>query len=59
LSRVDVVQHARRWLETLPPARGRVMRLRRIPHQPDLPLSLPANEARAPRPRGEGRRRRR
>ena len=59
VSRVDVVQLAQRWSETLPSARGRVVRLRRIAHQADLPLNLPATEARAPRPRGEGSWRRR
>jgi hypothetical protein len=56
ISRADLIQLARRWSETLPPKRGRVVQLRTIGIQRELPIDLPATRRRRPR-RGKGRRR--
>lgn len=59
ISRADVIQLVRRWSEALPLPRGRVVRLRRIARQADLPIEFPSGETQVPPPRGKGRRRRR
>ena len=57
ISRADLIRLAKRWSDALPPRRGLVVQLRRIGHQPELPMDLPATRRRA-RSRRKGRRRR-